>query len=198
MNIGIISDIHGPLPEVVREIFEHCGAILCAGDTCNEDTYLELQSIAPTTMVYGNCDRDVDYGSRVTDKATPSFDGCRFAMVHKAEDLGELPRKCKCVITGHTHVSSLETINGVLWLNPGSPTNPREGSKASVAMVEVEEREVIRSAIVDLDDPYTALQDFGSDSLYGGFEGIGRGDGSSRFGSSTSGSNMGIDFSELC
>lgn len=203
MNIGVISDIHGPLPEIVHEVFAGCGAILCAGDTCSLETFDELRTIAPTTMVYGNCDRDLDYGPRVADKLTPSFDGCRFALVHKLEDLGELPRRCECVISGHTHVPSMETSKGVIWLNPGSPTDPREGSNPSVAIVSVEERLVTKAAIIDLTNPWPAMQDFREDTLIserGGFDefdefgGMGMSD---RF-ASRGGGSAGFDFSEIC
>ena len=169
MNIGVISDLHGVLPDSIKPILRDVNAIICAGDTCSVDVYEELKTYAPTTMVYGNCDRMMDYGSRVADKLTPSFDGCKFAVVHKAEDLGEMPKRCECVISGHTHVPSIETIDGITWLNPGSPVEPRHGSRPSMALVSVEERTLMKAVIVDLTNPGPALREFQSDSSFGGF-----------------------------
>lgn len=169
MNIAVISDLHGVLPDSVRPILRDVDVILCAGDTCSVDIFEELKTYAPTTMVYGNCDRMMDYGSRVADRLTPSFDGCKFVLVHKIEDVGELPRRTECVITGHTHVPSVETIDGITWLNPGSATEPRHGSHPSMALASVEERELMKVVLVDLTNPGPALREFQSDASFGGF-----------------------------
>ena len=42
------------------------------------------------------------------------------------------------VVFGHTHMPCNERLDGVLYLNPGSPATPRGGAAASVAIVEFE------------------------------------------------------------
>jgi uncharacterized protein len=41
-------------------------------------------------------------------------------------------------IFGHTHVALLETLDGVLFLNPGAAGRPRFGGGLSVALLDVE------------------------------------------------------------
>ena len=195
MILGIISDIHGQLPESVHEAFRHCGAIINAGDTCSESVMRELESIAPTVSVYGNCDRHYDYGKTVHDVARPSFMGVRFYVVHKPEDIpAELPAGTRVVISGHTHVPLRKDENGVLFLNPGSPTDPRDGSRPSVMTVEVDEREVydVQQIILTPYGPMTENDDAGTrgSNRWESLDGFG-------FGSEDLSDHMHIDLGEL-
>lgn len=49
---------------------------------------------------------------------------------------------CDIVITGHTHVKVLEEKDGVILLNPGSPSIPKDGVK-SVAIIDEDEIKLI-------------------------------------------------------
>ena len=51
--------------------------------------------------------------------------------------------KCKTlVISGHTHIPVLEEENGITWLNPGSITFPKGGSKTSYAVIDTENAKI--------------------------------------------------------
>jgi len=143
MLIGIISDIHRHLPEAAKQALRDCDVIINAGDTCSPAIMTELECIAPTVSVYGNCDHFYDYGPTVHDVARPSFEGVRFYVVHRPEDIpAELPKGTRIVVHGHTHVPREEEIDGVLYLNPGSVSEPRRGNEPSLMTLVVEEREV--------------------------------------------------------
>ena len=143
MLIGIISDMHGILPEAAKTALRDCDVIINAGDTCSPSIMMQLECIAPTVSVYGNCDRFYDYGPTVHDVARPSYEGVRFYVVHRPEDIpAELPRGTRVVVHGHTHVPREEEIDGVLYLNPGSVSDPRHGNEPSLMTVVVEEREI--------------------------------------------------------
>ena len=109
--------------------------ILCAGDIENRMVLTELETIAPTICVRGNCDR-YDLGPRVKPIASPFLDGVRFRMVHRPEDIGTVPDDVQVVIHGHTHVPREEYgANGVLFLNPGLTNAPaRRESKVGRAL----------------------------------------------------------------
>lgn len=142
MLIGLISDLHGSLPDAAVQALKDCDAIICAGDTESRTVMMQLECIAPTVAILGNCDRFTDYGPTVHDVARPSFEGVRFYVVHRPQDIpAELPRGTQVVVHGHTHQPRFEEIKGVLYLNPGSPTYPRGGSEPSVMTLEVEECE---------------------------------------------------------
>lgn len=152
MILGIISDIHGPLPVAARDALTDCASIIVAGDTESPQTLSELKAIAPVAAIRGNCDRSVDYGPRVTDRLSVRFQGIRFLVVHRREDAIPLPEGTEVVIYGHTHVPEEETIDGVLWLNPGSPSRPRGGNPPTLVRMTIEETEITKVEFVELVD----------------------------------------------
>jgi putative phosphoesterase len=76
------------------------------------------------------------------------FGGVRIAMIH---DSG--PRKgrrirvrrrfpdARVIVFGHSHIPLLEDEDGLLLLNPGSPTDRRRQPEHTFALLRVEERE---------------------------------------------------------
>lgn len=148
--VGVISDIHGRLSDKATEALQGCDFILCAGDVESPAVLMELECIAPTIAVRGNCDR-VDLGPGVHFSAYPRFGGVRFNMVHRPEDIGVLQEDVRVVVHGHTHVPRNQVIDGVLFINPGSPTRPRGGSKKSVARLTIDAGEVSNVEFVSWD-----------------------------------------------
>lgn len=152
MIIGVISDIHGQLSAEAYKALQGSDYILCAGDSENRMVLAELETIAPTICVRGNCDR-YDLGPRVKDIASPILGGVRFRMVHRPEDIGTVPEDVHVVIHGHTHVPREQYgKNGVLFLNPGSPSRPRGGSHKSLARLFVDEGKVKSVEFIDLEE----------------------------------------------
>lgn len=108
------------------------------------------RSLPPSACVV-ICDR-YDLGPRVKPIASPFLDGVRFRMVHRPEDIGTVPDDVQVVIHGHTHVPREEYgANGVLFLNPGSPTRPRGGSRKSVARLFVDKGTLKSVEFIELD-----------------------------------------------
>ena len=157
MIIGIVSDIHGRLSEEAYEALRGSDYILCAGDSESPLILSELESIAPTIAIRGNCDRrdlgpSVNFvASTLTNVASPLLGGVRFKMVHRPEDIGTLPDDVQVVVHGHTHIPRNQTIHGVLFLNPGSPTRPRGRSRKSVMRVVVLDAKVASVELIELD-----------------------------------------------
>ena len=60
-------------------------------------------------------------------------------VVHDLQTLDVDPRAAGIglVISGHSHQPLLASSDGVIFLNPGSVSHPRGGSKPSLAMVQV-------------------------------------------------------------
>ncbi len=131
MIIGIVSDIHGHLSDEAHRALEGSDMILCAGDTESPFAIMELEGIAPTIAVRGNCDRR-DFGNPLPSLASPLIGGVRFYLVHRPEDIGAIGDDVRVVVHGHTHRPREEYRGDVLYLNPGSPTDPRGGSTKSV------------------------------------------------------------------
>ena len=50
--------------------------------------------------------------------------------------LEKLDTTCKYVLYGHTHVSIIEEKNGILFINPGSITIPKNNTKRGFMILE--------------------------------------------------------------
>ena len=138
-RLGIISDTHGRLPESVYDAFEGVDHIVHAGDICAPSVLWELESIATTTAVLGNCDR-YDLGPAVNTSAVVTIGGVRVFVTHFPKDAECIARSGDygLVIHGHTHVPRDATIGSCRIINPGSACRPRGDSKACVAVVDIE------------------------------------------------------------
>ena len=103
--------------------------ILHAGDVCDPALLDELKALAPLTVVLGNCDAmDVKHWG-ATDEAVVDLGSVRIAMLHDAgpskgrrERLAAHFPDARVVVFGHSHESVNEDRDGLLLLNPGSPT----------------------------------------------------------------------------
>jgi putative phosphoesterase len=145
LQIGIISDTHGSLPAQVHLIFAGVHQIVHAGDIGSMRIIDELATIAPTIAVCGNCDNPRDYPFNHWTRITLS--GTDILLVHIPADataaLGDvLPsaaQKPHIIIHGHTHLPRQQRLDGILWLCPGSPTRPRNGSAPSVMLLDAKD-----------------------------------------------------------
>lgn len=151
MLVGVISDIHGSLPDDARIALEGVDHILCAGDIELPQTYWELESIAPTTCVAGNCDRYVQRALRLQSTASPLIEGLRFFLVHRPGDIGMVKSDVRVVVHGHTHIPRDDVRNGVRYLNPGSARYPRRGSNRSCLILDIADGELRDVRFIDLD-----------------------------------------------
>ena len=142
VKLGVISDTHGTLPAAVHDALAGVDHILHAGDVGPVDIITELEAIAPVTAVRGNTDFAID----LPETRLVEFGGNKFLIHHivdfpvRSQTMLALLTKeqPQIVIFGHTHMPCNERLDGVLYLNPGSPATPRGGASASVAIVEFE------------------------------------------------------------
>ena len=155
MKLGFISDTHGGLKDTVQALEElkdaeqicHIGDVLYHGprnDLPKNYNPKELANILKqrNDMIYvrGNCDADVDEMVLGQDLSTKSrivsFDGFRFFLIHGYEETEEeriqqaKEHRCQVVVSGHTHVKTLEKKDEIIVLNPGSTTLPKDGSRS--------------------------------------------------------------------
>lgn len=177
MKLGFISDTHGGYENTLRalELLEGCEQICHLGDvlyhgprndipeTYNPKKLAEhLEKRFDIIYVRGNCDADVDemvikhdlsIKSRVV-----SFDGYRFYLVHGYEETEEERIKnakeldCQVVVSGHTHIKALEERDGIIVLNPGSTTIPKDETsscalyeKGEIKLLHLETGETIKT-----------------------------------------------------
>jgi putative phosphoesterase len=121
MLIGVVSDTHGLLRTEVLLALAGVDHILHAGDVGDPAILDELARIAPVTAIRGNIDT---HGPCSLLPATEAIElaGCLIYMVHAREDLDLSPQAAaiSAVIYGHSHKPSVEQLQGVFYLNPGS------------------------------------------------------------------------------
>lgn len=128
MRIGIISDTHGLLrPEAVERLagVQH---IIHAGDIGRAEVISELRKIAPVTAVRGNVDRD-EWAAGYPHTKLVKLGGRFLYVLHNLAELDLEPAAAgiDVVVSGHSHQPRIETVDGVVYLNPGS-AGPRRFS----------------------------------------------------------------------
>jgi putative phosphoesterase len=148
--VGVISDTHGLLRPRALDALRGADVIIHAGDVGDAAILEELRRLAPTFAVRGNIDR----GDCAALPATEFVEvgELLFHVLHDiaALDLDPPTAGFAAVVFGHSHRPSMETREGVLYLNPGSAGPRRFTLPATVARVRVSGRE-IRPEIVTLE-----------------------------------------------
>ena len=150
MKIGIISDTHGLLrPEAVERLagVDH---IIHAGDIGRAEVIAELRRIAPVTAVRGNVDRD-EWAAGYPQTELVKLGGRFFYVLHSlaALDLDPVAAGIDVVVSGHSHQPRIETVDGVVYLNPGSAGPRRFSLPIALATIDLSGKE-IRPFILNL------------------------------------------------
>jgi len=149
-TVGVISDTHGLLrPEAIGHLtgVDH---IVHAGDIGGPDIVPSLEKIAPVTAIRGNIDRAA-WAETFADEETLDIAGHRILILHNRNDLDIDPAAAgfDVVISGHSHKPKIETVGGVLYLNPGSAGPRRFTLPIAVAVLELA-RGAVRSRICEI------------------------------------------------
>ena len=171
MKVLILSDTHGSLSafEAVERFFEGVDLVLHLGDVLYHgprnpipegyDPKSLAERLKEHDIVYvrGNCDADVDLMvlglSEMPRVRRGSFGSVDYVMAHG--DLVEDPysfameNEAKVVLLGHSHIPVLRDIEGILVLNPGSPSLPKGGYPGSFAILNVDGSHV-EAKVLDL------------------------------------------------
>jgi uncharacterized protein len=147
----VIADTHLPLrasalPEGLIPHLEWADLILHAGDLMDPTLLDELAAYAPVRAVRGNLDPPE---AKLPETLQFEFGGVKIAMIHDSgRTRGRRNRMrrrfpgARVVIFGHSHIPWLEDEEGLLLLNPGSPTDKRRQPKHTFALLWVEDGEV--------------------------------------------------------
>jgi putative phosphoesterase len=150
MMIGIISDTHGLLRPEACEQLAGVDHIIHAGDIGGPEVIARLRELAPTTGIRGNIDR----GKWADDHPSTEWltlGGRTLYVIHNLNDLDLDPAAAgiDVVVSGHSHQPRIETVDGVLYLNPGSAGPRRFTLPIAVATLELT-GEALRPRILQL------------------------------------------------
>jgi hypothetical protein len=149
MLIGLISDTHGLLRPEALEALQGSKLIIHAGDVGTPEVLDRLNSVAPTFAVRGNIDTQPWAAALPITEAVEA--GAHVIWVlHDIAQLDLDPAVgFAAVVYGHSHKPSIETHEGVLYVNPGSAGPRRFTLPVTVARLTVTGDD-IRPEIVDL------------------------------------------------
>lgn len=150
-TVGLISDTHVPvrarsIPRAVLQIFERVDYIVHAGDLVQLEVIDELEQLAPVLAVHGNMDGPEVSGALPKLNSLKIFDwkigvmhnpGTSFGMSKMREIAKQ--NDFDVFVYGHTHNSIIKWEGKILYMNPGSPTNPVPPflAKASVGLLRI-------------------------------------------------------------
>ncbi len=148
MRILVISDTHRNMSRVystMKDIRDKIDAVIHCGDVVED--VMALRSRYSDLDIYnvrGNC----DYGSGVPNEDIFVIGGKKFFVTHgdmygvswntdricyRAAEVG-----ADVCLYGHTHIPLIENYNGIVVMNPGSPTAPRGGGSYSYGIIKIE------------------------------------------------------------
>jgi uncharacterized protein len=138
VRIGVISDTHGLLRPEAGQRLAGVQHIVHAGDIGRPDVLTGLRQIAPVIAIRGN----VDTGHWAESYPHTKMIRLGRRSIYVLHDINELqldPVSCgvELVISGHSHRPRIETIDGVLYLNPGSAGPRRFNLPVTLATLEL-------------------------------------------------------------
>jgi len=150
MRIGVIADTHlsdrvVKLPDALVEGLKGVDLILHAGDWVSPLVIDLVEQIAPCEGVTGNNDGPL-IRERFGMSKLLTVAGYRIGMIHgdgsrkTTEERAReafLAERPDVVIFGHSHIPYLQTIDGILMFNPGSPTDKRRQPRYSYGILEL-------------------------------------------------------------
>ncbi len=160
MKVMLVSDTHGRDTNLERAVEAEApfDMLIHCGDVEGREFFVEALAECPCCIVAGNN----DFFSDLPREEEVDLRGNRVLVTHGhyyGVSLGEFgvldeaaSRGCQAVFFGHTHKPVIVEENGILAINPGSLSYPRQiGRKPSYAVLEISGRGRIQAEIRYLD-----------------------------------------------
>jgi putative phosphoesterase len=153
-KIGVISDTHIPmtapgLPQAILEEFKTVDLIVHAGDLVSPRVLAELKSLCPRVKaVRGNMDSE-ELKNELPEREIFCVGSVKIALAHgwgaPANLVASLEAAFKkdkpdIIIFGHSHSPMSEFIGGILYFNPGSPTDKAFAPYNSYGIIEINDK----------------------------------------------------------
>lgn len=150
MIISVISDTHRKSNGISKALMKSKGAdiIIHLGDNVEDAKEIQKQFKGKVIYVAGNCDPI----ALCKTEEIIELEGKRIFITHGNRydvnyGLSELLDKAKqhsfdLVLYGHTHISRVDYEEGIFFVNPGSPSMPRDNFK-SIARIDVTKEHII-------------------------------------------------------
>lgn len=153
MKIMVLSDTHIPrsshdLPQAVYDEIPNCDMIIHAGDFVEMEVLNKLKLLKEVRAVYGNMDCAV-IRHALRDKEILEIGKFKIGIIHghgAPRELLETVRgefdKVDAIVFGHSHVATNIVKGGILFFNPGSPTDTIFAQSNSYGILEVTDKKI--------------------------------------------------------
>lgn len=156
MKVAVISDTHGYIDSCIGALrkIRDIDLILHLGDYSKDVVGIRNGVEVEVINVKGNCDV---YDNHTLDDRILEIMGKKIFMTHgdlyrvkhglndiyyRAKELG-----AAVALFGHSHMPTAVEHDGILFLNPGSPSLPRGGTHKSIGLLHIDE-DSIRGEII--------------------------------------------------
>lgn len=158
MKILVVSDIHGSnyYMEKIEEIYkkENANRIILLGDLYYHGPRNSLpKDYSPMEVskklnamkdsikcVKGNCDAEVDEmisEFKFEDMIREEIEGKRFIFTHGHKyNIDNVPENVDVLVYGHFHTGFIKEKDGIVFVNPGSISLPKNGTPNSYLIIE--------------------------------------------------------------
>ena len=146
MRLIVISDTHSEdLPSVLIDDIKKSDLVIHVGDFCDIAVLNRLKKLKEVRAVYGNMD-GLDLRGILPRKAVFACEGVTIGLFHGEggpEGLFDkvkaafVKEKVDVVTFGHSHEALNKVVDGVLYFNPGSPTDTYRAAFRSYGVLEV-------------------------------------------------------------
>lgn len=163
MRIIVISDTHIPqtakdIPQKIYDEIKNADLILHAGDITSLEFYNKLKALGVAVKaVRGNMDLDTQFKENIPEKELLKISKFKIGLTHgwgspsgllavvEAEFKKDKP---DVIVFGHSHQPLNLNRNGILFFNPGSPTDKIFSSVNTYGVINVNDK--ITGEIVEI------------------------------------------------
>jgi hypothetical protein len=153
MRILVLSDTHMPrithdLPQAIYDEIPNVDLIIHAGDFVEKEVLDKLKTLKETKAVYGNMDSSNMHNS-LNQKEIIQVGKFKIGLIHGhgvPRDIIETVRGeftgVDAIVFGHTHAPINIVKDGILFFNPGSPTDKIFAEYNSYGILEIDDKKI--------------------------------------------------------
>ena len=153
MKILVLSDTHIPrvahdLPKEIYDAMSDVDMIFHAGDFVEKDILDKLMALRKTKAVYGNMDSP-NLRNILNPKEIVEIGKFKIGLIHgygAPRDILDTIKKefqgVDAIVFGHSHSATNITKDGILFFNPGSPTDKIFATSNSYGILEIGEKKI--------------------------------------------------------
>lgn len=160
MKLGILSDTHGYVDDVIIKHLATCDEIWHAGDIGNLDVTDELNKTAPVEAVWGNID-NAKARIHFPEYLVKEINGMKLLMIHIAGSFSRYNTQTQklirehqpdMLICGHSHILKIafDQKFKLLYLNPGAAGRSGFHKVRTLVRLEIEDSKPKNCEVVEL------------------------------------------------